>query len=139
MSESMTQGEAFAAIVTVFGVDGCEERELDPDVLTHVPALADRGFVLRERGSVKPDLDKLPDIVAAGARAVIDGYLSVDALPRCGGGILQDVNLPTCRVGARQLATFCSGDTFFCDAHHAAGWGEEELPYAAKIRRDHAR
>lgn len=73
MSEkSMTIGEAFAAIVTVFGINGCEESELDPDVLTHVPALAERGFLFRERGSVKPDLDKLTDIVAAGARAIID-------------------------------------------------------------------
>lgn len=71
--KSMTPGEAFAAIVVTFGIDGCEERDLDPDILTHVPTLVERGFLLRDLGSVKPDLDKLADVIVAGARAVIDG------------------------------------------------------------------
>lgn len=139
--KDMTPGEAFTSIVVTFGIDGCDERDIHPDVRAHVPALAQRGFLYREGRDVKPGMDKLADVITAGARAIIDNHplVSVDALPRCSGGILEDVNLPTCRVGARQPATFRSGETFFCDAHHAAGWGEDELPYAAEIRRGHAR
>lgn len=57
----------------------------------------------------------------------------VSALPRCDGGL--DDALPTCRWDApRQLATFHTNELNYCDAHHAAGWGEEPLPYADALR-----
>lgn len=55
-------------------------------------------------------------------------------MPRCGGDIGADDAESGCRVGNRHLATWGKRGDRYCDEHHAAGWGEDELPYAAALR-----
>lgn len=58
----------------------------------------------------------------------------VATLPRCGGDIGADDAESGCRVGNRHLATWGKRGDRYCDEHHTAGWGEDELPYANALR-----
>jgi hypothetical protein len=103
----MTPGEAFAAIVVVFGIDTFEEHELDSDLASQVPALIERGFLQRDGRSISVDLDRLSDVVTSGAIFEIDRRVPerMKSCPECAGHCylrsMTNEPCPTCKATGR--------------------------------------